>query len=165
MKALTVQQPWAWAIVHGGKLIENRTANWSYRGPLAIHAGLRWSDRGSQSDLVHGAWHKQHPPHGIVGGRLPEWQFEKGAIIGLVDLVDVHPDGGCGRPWGESAYEEAGGRTRRAVTHLVLENPRPLAEPLVCAGALGLWTPPADIIRRLDALAEQHAEYADGGAS
>ena len=27
MKALTVQQPWAWAIVHGGKDVENRTAN------------------------------------------------------------------------------------------------------------------------------------------
>lgn len=39
MKALTVQQPWAWAIVHGGKDIENRTQAWSYRGPLAIHAG------------------------------------------------------------------------------------------------------------------------------
>ncbi|MDJ0006489.1 ASCH domain-containing protein [Gordonia alkanivorans] len=165
MKALTVQQPWAWAIVHGGKLIENRTANWSYRGPLAIHAGLRWSGRGSQSDLVHRAWYEQHSIGYTISGRLPEWQFEKGAIIGLVDLVDVHPDGGCCRPWGESAYTEAGGRTRRAVTHLVLENSRPLAEPLVCAGALGLWTPPDDITRRIETLGEQHAMYADGGAS
>jgi hypothetical protein len=27
MRALTVRQPWAWAIVHGGKDIENRTRN------------------------------------------------------------------------------------------------------------------------------------------
>ena len=26
MKALTIKQPWAWAILHGGKDIENR--NW-----------------------------------------------------------------------------------------------------------------------------------------
>jgi hypothetical protein len=39
MRALTVQQPWAWAIVHGGKDVENRTQAWGYRGPLAIHAG------------------------------------------------------------------------------------------------------------------------------
>ncbi|MBB3041198.1 hypothetical protein [Nocardioides soli] len=52
MKALTVQQPWAWAIVHGGKDVENRTQAWSYRGLLAIHAGARWSDRGGRSGLV-----------------------------------------------------------------------------------------------------------------
>lgn len=28
MKALTVQQPWAWAIIHGGKTVENRTQLW-----------------------------------------------------------------------------------------------------------------------------------------
>ena len=42
MKAITVRQPWAWAILHGGKDVENRTRNiaGSYRGPLVIHAGL-----------------------------------------------------------------------------------------------------------------------------
>lgn len=39
MKALSIRQPWAWAIVHAGKRFENR--DWkrcSYRGPLLIHA-------------------------------------------------------------------------------------------------------------------------------
>lgn len=31
IRALTVQQPWAWAIVSAGKTIENRTQMWSYR--------------------------------------------------------------------------------------------------------------------------------------
>ena len=52
MKAITVRQPWAWAIVHGGKTIENRALAWSYRGPLAIHAGLRWSERGGADTRV-----------------------------------------------------------------------------------------------------------------
>lgn len=39
MKALTVCQPFAWAIIHGPKKIENRTWPTDYRGPLAIHAG------------------------------------------------------------------------------------------------------------------------------
>lgn len=30
------------------------------------------------------------------------------------------------------------------------ENPRPLAEPITCKGALGLWTPPIDAIRQLE---------------
>ncbi|QMU22059.1 ASCH domain-containing protein [Gordonia rubripertincta] len=147
MKCLTVQQPWAWAIVRGGKLIENRTQTWTYRGPLAIHAGQRWSDRGAQSDLVHRAWYEHHSPHSIVGGRLPEWQFEKGSIIGVVDLVDVHPDAGCCRPWGESAYTEAEGRVRHLVSHLVLENPRKLSEPIPARGALGLWNLADDVER------------------
>lgn len=150
MKALTVQQPWAWAIMHG-KSIENRTQLWSYSGPLAIHAGMRVSDRGYESPLVQkaltgrtgfGCWDT-----GIVTDR--PFQFT-GSILGIVDLVDVHHDAGCCRPWGESAYVEHGGRERRRITHLVLENPHPLAEPIPCKGALGLWTPPADVTARLN---------------
>lgn len=143
MKALTVQQPWAWAIIHGGKLIENRTQLWSYRGPLAIHAGARWSDRGDRSPLVQAA----------ANGRSLTGALDMGAILGVVNLVDCHPDAGCCRPWGESAYVEHGGRERRRITHLVLESPRPLAEPIPCRGALGLWTPPADIVEQLQAVA------------
>jgi hypothetical protein len=44
VKCLTVCQPWAWAIVHGRKHVENRTWATDYRGPLLIHAGgsRRW---------------------------------------------------------------------------------------------------------------------------
>ncbi len=45
MKALSIRQPWAWAIVHAGKRIENRSradgrmpSLCTYRGPLLIHA-------------------------------------------------------------------------------------------------------------------------------
>ncbi len=44
MKALSVRQPFAWAIVHGGKDVENRSWATSYRGPVLIHAGMRWHD-------------------------------------------------------------------------------------------------------------------------
>ncbi|GAS94386.1 uncharacterized protein RMCC_1352 [Mycolicibacterium canariasense] len=139
MKALTVQQPWAWAIFHG-KNIENRTQLWKYRGPLAIHAGMRWSDRGENSPLVRAAF-RQHADD----TRLAD---EAGAIIGVVDLVDCHYTAGCCAPWGEQGYAAASRQGRR-ITHLVLENPRQLAEPIPCKGALGLWTPPADITEAL----------------
>ena len=48
VRALTVQQPWAWAIVSAGKTTENRTQMWSFRGPLLVHAGARWSERGDR---------------------------------------------------------------------------------------------------------------------
>ena len=148
MKALTVQQPWAWAIFHG-KAIENRTQQWTYRGPLAIHAGLRWAGSGADSPLVQDVYERADRIGGaIVGGG----RGVLGAFLGVVDLVDVHPSAGCCAPWGESAYVEHGGRERRQIVHLVLENPRLLAEPIPCKGALGLWTPPADIAEQLAAL-------------
>jgi ASCH domain len=38
MKALSIQQPWAWAIIYAGKNIENRTWNTHFRGTFAVHA-------------------------------------------------------------------------------------------------------------------------------
>jgi hypothetical protein len=41
LRALTVQQPWAWAIIHGGKDVENRGRNCHFRGRfynLLLHA-------------------------------------------------------------------------------------------------------------------------------
>src|SRR5690349_14904511 len=93
MKALTVQQPWAWAIIHGGKDVENRTQAWTYRGPLAIHAGQRWSERGQWSNLVtracldfYGTRAALHDPQ-FTSSESPR---VFGAIIGLVDLLDIH---------------------------------------------------------------------------
>jgi hypothetical protein len=139
MRALTVQQPWAWAIFNG-KNIENRTALWSYRGPLAIHAGMRGSERGFRDRRILAAAGSSQQWHDLVYG----------AIIGLVYLVDVHPDAGCCRPWGESAYPEHGtDKIRRDIAHLVLDDPREFTEPIPCKGALGLWSPPADLEVRL----------------
>jgi hypothetical protein len=42
-KAITVLQPWASAIAFAGKDVENRDWPTRYRGPLAIHAGARFS--------------------------------------------------------------------------------------------------------------------------
>ena len=41
MKAITVRQPWAYAIMHLGKDVENRTCNiaGSYRGPRSPSSG------------------------------------------------------------------------------------------------------------------------------
>lgn len=41
MKALSVKQPWAWAIMRAGKTIENRPRRTHLRETIAIHASLR----------------------------------------------------------------------------------------------------------------------------
>lgn len=133
MKALTVRQPWAKAIIYGGKDVENRTFNTKHRGPLAIHAGLSvaWGSTAPMADVAFGGWscHADEP-----GDML-------GAVIGTVDLVNVHRAevGCCESRWAEGQYVESGGRVRRSVMHLVLANPLPLPVPLVLLGRLGVW--------------------------
>lgn len=142
MRGLTVRQPWAQAIATGAKTVENRTTGYSWRGPLAIHAGLAWSDRGAADERI-AEWHGARlglavPCHPMP---LPEL-FPEGAVVAVSELVDAHPDTGCCRPWGESAYVEASGRRRTAIWHLVLENTRALAEPVPYRGRQGLWPVP-----------------------
>lgn len=161
MRALTVQQPWAWAIVHGGKDVENRTQAWSYRGPLAIHAGARWSKRGQESELIRSAtasdirpgspFERWHTPGDW--GHMPSLTF--GAVIGVVDLVAVHvaADGCCDSPWGEREYgnghPDFDRPRRRDIVHLEVANPRPLTTPIPAKGRLGLWTPAPDLLAQI----------------
>ncbi|MCK4761959.1 MAG: ASCH domain-containing protein [Candidatus Aminicenantes bacterium] len=46
MKALSIQQPWAWLIVNRIKPIENRTWKTPYSGPVLIHAGKKVDRQG-----------------------------------------------------------------------------------------------------------------------
>lgn len=126
MRALTVRQPWAWAIVHGGKDVENRSRNLagSYRGPVAIHAGLT-HEKDTQAGQVHREAHGTEVPTELVFG----------AVIGVVDLFSVHHDSDHGRGYACSSWAIAGD------WHLMLANPRPLADPIPAKGRLGLWTP------------------------
>lgn len=50
MKALSILQPWAWAITAGYKDIENRRWPTKYRGWFLIHAGKKWGDE-QEDDL------------------------------------------------------------------------------------------------------------------
>ena len=114
MKALSVRPPWAWAIVHLGKDVENRTWMTRYRGPLLIHASRNWDQAGAARIKA-------------IGGDFDEFQVyrSRGGVIGQVDLVD------CVRnhrsPWAEPG-----------LVHLVLANARPLPF-FPCRGRLGLF--------------------------
>jgi len=76
MKALSIQQPWAWLIVNGYKDIENRDWLTKGRGRVYIHAGKK-----IDKDAIW--WIKQEFPH----IPLPE-QFENGGIVGEARIVD-----------------------------------------------------------------------------
>jgi hypothetical protein len=151
VRVLTVRQPWAWAIVHGGKDVENRGRNIAggYRGPVAIHAGLAPDFAAASHELLQERWSERCEATQPYPPRFPsrgEVYHEYGAIIGVVDLVDVHrplwdntceygSEGACS-PWAEVDGWPC---------HLVLANPRPLVEPIPFRGALGLRELPADV--------------------
>lgn len=152
MRILTVRQPWAWAIIHGGKDVENRVRNiaGAYRGPVAVHVAGKYAEGGLDLAALDDAcadWCEANDP--CVGKQHP-WQANVGKIIGVVDLVDVHRplwDGSCSteREGACSPWAEIGGWP----WHLVLANPRPLAEPIPYRGALGLRTLDDDTTARI----------------
>lgn len=129
MKALTIRQPWAWLITHGPKRIENREWGTAYRGPLLIHAakGMTraelWQAQmfvdSFDEDLTH---------------RIPT-SLARGAIVGVAELVDIiEPDSPCPDEWYTGGFG------------WMLANVRALTDPIPFKGALGLWTPPAEVV-------------------
>jgi hypothetical protein len=139
MRILTVRQPWAWAIIHGGKDVENRVRNLAgdYRGPVAIHVAKR-ADDDFYENPAH-AFLPQKPSTGIWPWptyTAPYWS-ELGNIIGVVDLVDVHHADWC---WDEGDKPQCSIWAESEGYHLKLANPRPLAVSIPFTGALGLRT-------------------------
>lgn len=93
--ALSVRQPWAWAIIFAGKDIENRT--WQAvnhglkrRGRVAIHAskGMGKEEYEDARDFINDNMRR------IASDlRCPEAKdLVRGGIIGSVDVVDVVSD-------------------------------------------------------------------------
>ena len=125
MKAITIQQYWAWAIMAGHKGVENRTWGTSYRGPLAIHAGQSISLMSRQ--IIQR----------ILGRDVPV-DCPRGALLGVVDLVDVvrfNPH----QPLLLDPYDLAGDPFATGPVCWILRNPRALAEPIPMRGQLGLF--------------------------
>lgn len=117
--ALTVLQPWAWAIVAGHKDVENRGWRFPFPTPatIAIHAGR-----------------KRVADPGRWAGPLPDVEtLPRSAHVGLVDVGEQHEAESCGglcSPWsGPEGW------------HWPLSDPRQLALPVPAYGQLRIWQP------------------------
>lgn len=117
MKALSIRQPWAWAILHAGKQVENRSWPTAYRGPILIHASKTYDRDGHE-------WIKSE-----LGIQIPETAC--GGIVGQARLV--------------SCVTEADSRWFFGPFGFVLEDVEPL--PFVkCRGRLGIFHIPDRIV-------------------
>ncbi|MEU9703034.1 hypothetical protein [Streptomyces sp. NPDC047981] len=123
MRALTVRQPYADAIVWGTKRTENRS-----RPIPAAHVGT--------TILIHAA--KEPHASGIVASDFTSaaWPDVRGAILGTAVLDSCHQaTDDCCAPWGMSDH-----------WHWALRNARPLPRAIPATGALGLWTPSGNVL-------------------
>jgi hypothetical protein len=91
MKAITIRQPWAQLIAAGLKTIETRSWPTKYRGPLAIHAGLRPHPF---EDALHRLLEsKRMSPFEatILAGTTDTRLVPRGAVVATATLTDVLP--------------------------------------------------------------------------
>lgn len=130
MKALTVKQPWATAIISLGKDVENRSRLTKYRGLLYIHAAKTHSQEGVDFLATRGIF------------RVPT-MATLGKVIGTVDVIDCHHADDC---WTGSAdannvahEEHCSDWAMEGLYHWVLANPKPLERPFPAVGKLGIW--------------------------
>lgn len=119
-KALSVKQPWANLIIHGGKNIENRTWRTNYRGWFLVHASKKMTPE-EYGDVVRFC--------ASIGSTftLPRFdQLQLGGIIGMARICDcVHASGS---PWFVGPWG------------FVIAEVKPL--PFTpCKGSLGFFTP------------------------
>lgn len=122
-KALTVKQPWAWAIVAAGKDVENRSWATKYRGPVMIHAGRAADPDALDFPAMRAALGEESPalPAGFVVGQA--------ALVGCHHADWCWDDGAHCSPWAmEGAY------------HWQLDNRVMFDEPFAAKGKLGLWS-------------------------
>jgi hypothetical protein len=83
--ALSLRQPWAWMVVHGGKIIENRRWDTPFRGEFLIHAA-KGMTRKEYDEAVLFA--RTADPSLVV----PPFEYLlRGGIIGRARLVSVIP--------------------------------------------------------------------------
>lgn len=123
MKALSIRQPWAFLIIHGGKDVENRSWHTNFPGSFLVHAAKGMTSNDFTQALLYCSER---------GLPMPDRDdMLRGGIIGSGELVDSLDT--CSPPWhtGEKA--------------LVLRNPKPLSFAPV-KGRLNFFEVPDELV-------------------
>ena len=125
--ALSVRQPWSWAIIHAGKNIENRTWRTGFRGQVCIHAAKGMTNRewDDAMEFIDQAFPVPlSANHGRRASAIHSKEAKRGGIIGTVEIVDCVDQSDS--PWFFGGFG------------FVLRNPRPI-DFIPVKGALGFF--------------------------
>jgi hypothetical protein len=127
--ALTLHNPWAHAIAHFGKDVENRS--WmppEHIDRILIHAGKAWSPTGSGYLRELGF------------GEIEDYDPATSAIVAVADVAYACDAARRNAPCGCGRWAAAG------QCHWRLGTVWTLAEPVPCAGRQGLWRPAPEVL-------------------
>jgi len=133
LRAITLWQPWAWALIFANKDYENRPRSLGVTGWVAVHVGLHRDDEYEFDAL-------RSMPNGIRKVSNETIQEQRGHIIGLarinrwVDRRDARPS-----PWLAPLLGVAAVITDRIA----------LKTPVKCRGMQGAWRVPEDVERQV----------------
>lgn len=137
LKALTLRQPFAWSIFHAGKDVENRIWPTRIRDTIAIHA-VEQQPTGTyerSKEFIRSVLKKL----GVRNARIPSYErLDKGAIIGLVDIVDC--------------VVESSSKWFEGPIGFVLANPRPLPCPIPCESKRRFFTVSPEVEKQIQAM-------------
>ncbi len=141
MRAFTVYQPYAYAIVAGLKGYETRPRRTNIRGRVAVHAGKKWLNTNGLFKLLN---------REINYGKTLEKKYDKeietlnrvmglvyGAVVGTVEIVDCLPV--------EEVVDTLTERERALGDYSpgrwawVLKNPVMFDKPIPARGKQGWW--------------------------
>ena len=167
-KALSVHAPWAWALMFGGKDVENRSMNFTkkFRGDVWIHASkgptshrefrhtaekmletlwvsMGWicfEDYDVRTDAMELVKRTMQGRHFKFPPRMENLKAIRGLIIGRVRVESVLLP--SDPP--DSSWYIPGNMA------MMVSNPRPLAVPVPAKGALGYWNVPDDVLEKLE---------------
>lgn len=134
MIALSLRQPWCYAVLSLGKHIENRRWSTAFRGSFLLHA----SKGMTKTEYYECLEFCRNVLGASVLSRFPPLKsLPRGGIVGAAKLIDVIPPcptcqlgSPCGQNHGWHMPEQYG---------FVLENVRPSPRFVECKGMLGFF--------------------------
>lgn len=130
MKAISIRQPWAWAILHAGKRVENRTRELpgKYVGvDLLLHTG-KATDEAARAACA-----------AVLGYDPPSFgDLPLGAVVGIVRFDGQTFD--VSDPWAEPGLQ-----------HWIIDRVHALPEPVLgVRGMLGFFEPSPEAVDAVD---------------
>ncbi len=128
MRVLSIRQPWAWFIAAGLKDVENRSWETSYRGTVAIHAGLWCREREIEAclDALESEEIIARPQRPSIDAL----RSQLGRVVSVGELTDCSPADTHPSAW-----------AIRGSWCFSLGPMRLLEQPVLVHGKLGLFQP------------------------
>jgi len=132
MKAITLIEPWCWAIAHAGKNIENRTWVTRYRGILVLHSGKAKLDPyGVQ--IIHDITGR---PMGEIAKKANRL---RGKVTAVCRLVNIEKPRRFAHSSLIKPLDETNPWAMKGQNHWCLIDVIPMPQPFPAKGAQGLW--------------------------